>query len=333
MKTRRVEISPKTIVFIVFFLIGLAVLWNIRSIIMLFFVCFIFMEAINPVVRKMESFKVPRVLAITIIYLFLLAVLFFAFAGIIPVLIEQTSGIVKSLPEIIQHTSVFGFSAVDFSSQLKILEPLPGNIANIAVSILSNIFSAIVILMITFYLLLERKKFGRHCINYFGENIGSKLTMIIDNLEIRLGSWVNAELILMITIGALSYIAYLILGLDYALSLAIIAGLLEIVPNIGPIISVMIASIVGLTISPTTALLTVIAGVVIQQLENNIIVPKIMKEACDISPIITILLLLIGAKLGGVVGAILAVPIFMTIEVVVKVVMGKDLRLSADIKK
>ncbi len=328
MRTKRIEISPKTIVFTVLFLLALALLWNIRSIIILVFVCFIFMEAINPTINRLQKLKVPRALAILIIYLLGLSVLFFAFAGIIPPLVDQTTGLIKTLPDLVKNINIYGLKASDFSSQLKILEPVPGGIANIAVSFVSNLFSAIIILIITFYLLLERKHFAKYSIDFFGEKNGGLITKIIDNLEIRLGNWVNAELILMVVMGILSYFVYLILGLNYAVSLAIITGLLEIVPNIGSIISVVFSSIIGFTVSPTIGLLTLGAGILIQQLEGNFIAPKVMKESCDINPVITILLLLTGAKLGGVPGAILAVPIYMTVEVIIKVLFKKELPIK-----
>jgi predicted PurR-regulated permease PerM len=129
----------------------------------------------------------------------------------------------------------------------------------------------------------------------------------------------------MTTIGVLSYIGYLILGLNYALPLAMIAGILEIVPNIGPILTAVIASLVALTISPFTAVLTILFSLLIQQLENNFITPKVMKEAVGLNPIVTIFTIAMGAKLAGIGGAILAVPIFLTIQSVFKVLTEKKL--------
>jgi predicted PurR-regulated permease PerM len=324
MTSNKVEISQKTIVFTVLFLISLWLVWYIHGIILLFFVCVLLMETINPVITRMERLKIPRLLSVSVIYLIVLAILFFAFAGIIPVLVEQTTGLIKTLPSIIQHTKFFGLSAIDLSSQFKILEPLPGDITNLAVSVLSNIIYAIVIIMITFYLLLERKHFNRHFKNYFGEKVGSKITKVIDQLEVRFGSWINAQLIVMLIIGILSYVIYLILGLKYAVSLAIIAGLLEIIPNVGAIIAIAFAAIIGLNTSFSMALLVVAFCTTLHLIVNNIIVPKILKETCNINPVVTILLLVVGAKLGGVVGVILAVPIYMTIEVIYKVLSNKD---------
>jgi len=319
MKTQRIEISSKTIIFTVLFLLALNLLWSIRAIIILFFVCFIFMEILNPSVSWLEKHKFPRPLAIITLYLLILTVFSFALAGIVPILVQQTSGLISALPSLLKNTHFFGISAVDWSSQFMILDNLPKNIARAAVSIFSNIFSAFVFFIITFYLLMERKNFTKYSFIFFGKQGKNKALNIISHLEKRLGSWFNAEIVLMTIIGLVSYLGYLVLGLNYAVPLAIIAGLLEIVPNIGPTISTILAAVVGLSISPLTAVLAIIWGILVQQLENNLIVPKIMNKTIGLNPLITILILLVGAKLAGVSGAVLAIPVYLTIESVVKV--------------
>jgi len=322
MKPVRVEISYKTIIFTFLFSLALYLLWLVRDIILLFFICFIFMEAINPTVKKLERFKIPRALAILILYIIILLVVSFAVAGIVPILVEQTTGLAAALPKVIANIKIFGASAVDIYQQFKILETLPQSIAQATFSIVNDIFSGFIVLVITFYLLLERRHFHAYSFNFFGRH-KNKALKVIDTLEGRLGSWLNAELFLMTTIGLLSYIGYLILGLNYALPLAIIAGLLEAIPNIGPTVSAVLAGLIGLTISPLTALLAVIWGIIVQQLENNVIVPKIMKETIGLNPLVTILAIATGAKLAGVGGAILAVPIYLTIETIIKVLTDK----------
>ncbi|MDD2482927.1 MAG: AI-2E family transporter [Candidatus Shapirobacteria bacterium] len=318
MKTRKIEISHKTVIFTVAFLLALAFFWQIRSILVLIFVGFVLMEAVNPVVRQLEKIKIPRVFAILIVYLLIIAAVSFAIAGIIPILIEQTAGLINSLPQIIQNVKIFSENTIDLSSQFKILETIPSNIAKIAVSLASNIFSGLIIFVITFYLLLEKNNFPKYGDNFFGEKGKIKFLRIMNNIESSLGSWVNAQLLLMLIIGLLSYVGYLILGLKYALPLAIIAGLLEAIPNIGPIVTTVIAGLFALTISPLTAIFTVIFGVLVQQLENNFIVPKIMRSTVGLNPLVTILLIITGSQLAGIVGALLAIPLFLTIQAVVK---------------
>jgi len=324
MKAKKIEISYKTIIFTVLFLLALVVLWQIRSLVILLFVSFVFMEALNPAVTRLEKFKIPRPLCILILYIIILAFISFAVAGIVPIFVEQSAALIESLPETLQNIKIFGNNAVDLSSQFKILESIPANVAKTAVSFVTNVISGFVVFFLTFYLLLEKKNFPKYGLSFFGEKGKEKFLKIVDLLEYRLGHWVNAEFFLMIVIGVLSYIGYLVLGLKYAVPLAIFAGLLEIVPAIGPTFATIVAAIVGFSISPLIGILTIAWGIVVQQLENNIIVPKIMRRQVGFNPLITILLIATGAKLAGVIGAILAVPLYLTVESVVKVLSKKE---------
>lgn len=324
MTNKKVEISYKTIIFTVIFLAALVVLWQVRALVVLLFISFVFMEALNPAVVRLEKIRVPRPLGILILYIIILTVISFAIAGISPILVEQTAGLIKTLPETIKNIKIFGVNAIDISSQFKILENIPSNIAKTAVGVVTNIISGFVIFFLTFYLLLEKKNFPKYSLSFFGEKGKNKFLKIIDLLESRLGHWVNAELFLMSIIGVLSYLGYLLLGLNYAVPLAIFAGLLEAVPTLGPTLATIVAAIVGFTISPLTGLLTILWGIVIQQLENNIIVPKIMKQSVGFNPLVTILLIASGAKLAGILGAILAIPLYLTAETIIKVLVDKS---------
>lgn len=323
MKDKKIEISYKTIIFTVLLILGLILLWQVRGLVILFFISFVFMEALNPAVVRLEKLKIPRPLAILILYIIILAIVSFSIAGIVPILVEQTTGLVQTLPETLSNIKIFGTNAIDLSSQFKILENLPGGIAKTAISFVSNLISGFVVMFLTFYLLLEKKNFPKYGHDIFGEKGKEKMIAIIEKLENRLGSWVNAEFFLMTIIGLLSYIGYTILGLKYAVPLAIFAGLLEAVPSIGPTVATALAALVGLTVSPLTCVLAIGVGTVIQQLENNLIVPRIMKQTVGFNPLVTILLIAGGAKLGGVIGAILALPIFLTLETIFKVLVDK----------
>lgn len=321
MRPVRVEISWKTIIFTTCFFIGLALLWQLRSLILTVFVCFVFMEALNPTIVKLERLRLPRPLAIFLIYAMVIILISFAVAGIVPIIIEQTTSLITTLPNTLNSINFYGIKASDLYSQFRILDTLPGEIAKTTVSIFSNFLSAIVLLVVTFYLLLERKNFPKYGRKLLGEDRNAIFVYIIEQLEDRLGRWVSAEIILMSIIGLLSYFGYVLLNLRYALILALLAGLLEIIPNIGPVITAVLTAMVALTISPVTALLTIGWGILVHQLENNFITPKIMKETTGINPLITILAITAGAQLSGIIGAILAVPVFITIEVIFKTLM------------
>ena len=315
MTIQKVEISQKTIIFLIIFLLLLFVSWQLRSLILLFFLCFIFMEALNPAVIFLQKFKIPKVLAIIILYIIIWSGISFSLAGAIPIIVTETTNLIKILPSTLDKFTLMGVNPIDISSQLKLLENIPGSFATTVLSVFSNLISVFAFFVITFYLLLERKNFEKYAIKFFNQKDSVKVIEILKLLELRLGRWVSGQFFLMILIGILSYVGYLTIGLNYALPLGIIAGFLEMVPNIGPVVTSILAGLVGLTVSPTVGLIAVGWGVIVQQLENNFIVPKIMKDNLGINPLVTIFLIAIGGSLAGVIGAIIAIPLFLTASV------------------
>jgi predicted PurR-regulated permease PerM len=149
-------------------------------------------------------------------------------------------------------------------------------------------------------------------------NAESRAEALVLAVEKQVGGWVRGELVLMLIIGVLTYVGLILLGIPYALPLAVLAGLLEAVPNLGPTIAAIPVILMGLTISPLIGLGGLLQSIVIQQLENNLIVPKVMQSATGTQPLVTILVLLVGFTLGGVAGAILSMPIFLTVQTVIK---------------
>jgi predicted PurR-regulated permease PerM len=132
------------------------------------------------------------------------------------------------------------------------------------------------------------------------------------------------QLVLMFIIFVLDFTALSIFHIPYALILAMLAGILEIVPYLGPIISATLASIIGFFISPITGLIVLGVLTTIQQIESHIIVPQVMKKAVGLNPVVVILALLIGAQLGGVLGAILAVPLATSLSVIIGDLVDKN---------
>jgi predicted PurR-regulated permease PerM len=135
---------------------------------------------------------------------------------------------------------------------------------------------------------------------------------------------VLGQLILSVSIFTLTYVGLLILDVEYALVLALIAGLLEIVPYIGPIIAVIPAAFFAFVQNPPLALAVLILYIVVQQLENHVLVPMIMSKSVGLNPILVILGILVGGSLGGLLGAIIAVPLLSGIQVFVNDLFNRD---------
>lgn len=314
----KIEISSRTIVFIAVFVGALWLLFQIREIILVLFVAMILASSLNPYVRKLEEkLRFPRWTAILTIYLFALAFLGTLIGLIVPPLVEQTTTLINNLPELLARFRVLGIDEKLITSQLSQLTSLPGNLIKFIVGVFSNLVAIIGLVVITFYLLLERKNLSDYLTLFFGKEKGKEFEIIINEIEGRLGGWVRGQFFLMGSIGLLSFIAYSLIGIEFALPLAILAFLLEIIPNIGPTISAFPAILVGLTISPSHALAVGAACFLIQQIENSILVPRILKEITGVNPLISIISLAIGLKLAGVGGAMLAIPTYLIIETIV----------------
>jgi predicted PurR-regulated permease PerM len=311
---KKIEISHRTIIFTVFFLISLWLLWQVRQIILGLFVSVVLMAAINPAIDRMERIKIPRILSILFVYILILGVLGLIIAGIIPPLIDQTTTFISKVPNLIG-----GIPFIDkqiFDDQIRQLGSIPANLVKISVSIFTNLIGIFALLVITFYLLLERKNLDHYLHILFGGDGEEKAERFVDKLEKKLGGWVRAELSLMAIVGIMSYFGLRLLGIDFALPLALLAGIFEIIPNIGPVISAVPAILIGLAISPMTALAVGALYFLIQQIENSLIVPQIMAKETGVNPLVTIVSLMVGFKIGGVAGAILAIPVVLLGQII-----------------
>lgn len=313
---RKIEISYRTIVFIAVFSLGLWFLIQIRSILLALFISLIAAFTLNPSIKKLEKLKMPRWLAILIIYITVLGVVVIAVSGVIPPLVDQTTKLINSIPGFFSQFKVLGIDEKVIASQFSQFASIPSNVIKFLFGVFSNIVAILGIAVITFYLLLERPNFGRYLTYLFGLETGKELEEIIDEIEVRLGGWIRGELLLMTFVGLLSYLGLRIIGVSFALPLAILAFCLEIVPNVGPTVAAFPAILIGLTVSPVQALAVAGLAFLVQQIENSLLVPKIMKSTAGVNPLISILSMAVGFKLAGVGGAILAIPTYIIISVI-----------------
>ncbi len=316
---RKIEISHRTIIFTLILLGGLWLVYFLRSVILQIFVALLIMTILNPMVRRLQRLRFPRALAISVIYVLLIGLIALILSLIFPPLIEETRNFATSIPGYIGNIQTPFFSGAEIAVQItQSLSLVPGQAVKAGVSVFSNIISIVAVFVFAFYLLMERDRTDGQLTMFLGDENTKKLTRIVDSLEVKLGGWVRAEFILMTIVGVLNYIVFLVLGVPFALPLAILAGLFEAVPTLGPIVGAIPAVIVGFGISPATGVGVAALAFLIQQLENYVFVPKIMQKSVGVSPIITLFALVIGFRLAGVAGAILAVPMVITLEVVVK---------------
>jgi predicted PurR-regulated permease PerM len=311
----KVEVSPRTIIFLILLVLGIWLIFQIKDILLLLFISFILMSSLNPLVDRLEKHRLPRALAILIIYLIGILLVVLVGTIIMPPLVTESIYLLSRLPSSVN--ALFPSNQINLDTIFQQIIPVGGGVIKLSIGVFTNFITLVTLLVFTFYFLLERKKMQDYLVTFIGIEAGKKIFTIVSDIENKLGGWVRGELILMTIIGIESFIGLTLLRVDYALPLAIFAGLLEIVPIIGPIISAVPAVLVAFGTSPILALIVVGLYILIQQTENNLIVPSVMKKAVGLSPIVTILALMIGGRLAGTPGAILSVPTVLIIQIII----------------
>ncbi len=319
MTTQTIEISRKTIIFTISFLLSLWFLYQVRSILVLLFIAFILMTAVNPLVKLAKKIKIPIILVMLVVYFGLIALISTVVASLVPAVVAQTRDIATLVPIYMHNLENIFNTQLDTNVAGSYLNAVPSNLLKIAAGAFSNIMNILALFFMAYYLVLERPHLHRYLLRFFPDHEAEERAEgLVLAVEKQVGGWVRGELILMIIIGVMTYIGLLLLGIPYALPLAVLAGLLEAVPNLGPTIAAIPVILMGLTVSPIIGLGGLLLSIFIQQLENNLIVPKIMESATGTQPLVTILALLVGFTLGGVAGAILAMPIYLTTQTIIK---------------
>ncbi|KKU12341.1 MAG: hypothetical protein UX19_C0002G0048 [Candidatus Woesebacteria bacterium GW2011_GWA1_45_8] len=314
---KKIEISHRTIIFTVLFLIFLWLVYLIKDIILEVFVALLIMAILNPTVSKLSKFKIPRAVSVFVVYLLAIGVIGGAVGAIVPRLVEQTAAFASGVPKYFASLGAFPFGEQILRELLSVLSGLPTQVVKISLSFFSNLLGVLTVLILAFYLLLVRERLDEQLGSVFGEDKIREAGRLLNLLEKKLGGWARGQITLMVLVGAATYLGLLILGIPFALPLAILAGLLEIVPYMGPILSGVPAVIIGLGISPLMAAATAALYFLIQQVENYVIVPKVMEKSVGVSPIVTLLSLAIGARLAGFVGILIAVPLFITSQTLI----------------
>lgn len=315
---KKIEISHKTIIFTVFFLGLIWLLYFIRDIVLQLFIALLFVSILNPLISKLSKHKIPKGISIALSYIFIFGFFGIAIASIVPPLVEQTTNFANGLPKYVQNSEISRYVNEDVAKQIvSQLGSFPGQVIKAGFSLFGNILNIFTVAIFAFYLLLIRDKFELNTEYLFGKEKSKGITNLVNKLENRLGGWARGQFLLMLLIGILSYIGLTILGIPYALPLAMLAGIFEIIPYIGPVIASIPVVVLGFSISPVLGFAALALTVLIQQLENFVLVPKIMEKSAGVSPIITLVSLAIGFRLAGIVGMIISIPIVIILQTLI----------------
>jgi len=303
------------------FIIGfVALIYQIREILLAVFIAYIIVAALNPIVLFLQKKRVPRALAVLITFFAALCFIVLLIAPLVPFFVSQIQQLAKNFPTFLNEATLsIGFQ-LPTGELAKLFSPqqIGQNAFAVAGGVFGGFFSVVSTIAISFYLLLSYDKAKKNVASLFHKKHHERAVNVIDQVNNKLGAWLQGQITLSVVIGVLTWVTLTLLGLPYALPLAVLAGLFEIIPTVGPIISAIPAVIVAFTISPNMALIVAGAYILIQMLENHLLVPRIMARAVGLNPVIVIIGVIVGNNLLGIAGALLSVPFISLIFLISK---------------
>jgi len=319
----KLEINFSNIIKIIVVAILVLLLFLMRDIFWLLFVAFIFTSSLNPLVNFFERKRYPRTLVVLTILLIFLCILGVFGLILIPTIIQQFDRISSLLPTVFsqsiydktslgQWISYEQFSQIyqqSLESALNWLRTASFSILQLGIGLIGAFISAITVTVLTFYLLLDHDKIVDFLVDLLPKTNQEYTKNLILKTENKLGTWMRGQILVMLIMATITYFGLISLGIHSALAIALVAGLMELVPFVGPTLTAIPAILVASSQSSYHVIGVIILFFVLQQIEGNLVVAKIMNRAIGLHPIVVILAVTIGAQQGGPVGALLAIPV------------------------
>lgn len=332
MKDVTFAITTGTIIRVILFAALAALLWHLRELALIVLTSIVIASAIEPAARGLIKYHVPRIFAVLVVYLLFFAMFFSIVFFLLPPVLDETSLLLATLPTYLEtigatdaltedailetRSLINGVSLGDTTQNLDtFLSTLSGNFLAAMSVIFGGALSFILIVVFSFYFAVNERgieEFLRVVTPLKHENYVLDLWR---RAQLKIGLWMQGQFLLAILIGVLTYLGLSILGIQYALVLAVIAGIMELIPVFGPILAAVPAVAIAFANGGLAIALVVVAlYLIIQQFENHLIYPLVVTKVVGVPPILVILALLIGAKLAGVLGILLSVPVAAALQ-------------------
>ena len=326
-----IEISTWTIGKITLMLLGLVFLYVIRDIVVILLLSIVIASAIEPGVHSLTNrFRFPRMLAVLSVYIFTATLFALAFYLIVPPLVNEVRNFSSTFPVSLENAivqirervnSVFYYASEYVSvpagsitdSLNTFINKNVGSFFSFTSSLGSSLFggalSSVLVIVLSFYFAVQENGIANVLKIVTPKEHEVYVIDLWRRTQKKIGKWLQGQIMLGVVVGVSVYIGLTLLGVKYALVLAIIAALFELIPIVGPIMAAIPSVLLAAIQAPLLGLWGIGLYVIVQQMENHVIYPLVVRKAVGVPPLLVIISLLIGGKLGGLVGVILAVPI------------------------
>jgi len=324
MGTKKISIDSSTILRTILFAALAVVVYELLHVVLVVLTAVVLASAFEPAVSALESYSIPRILSVILIYLSILAAVVLVFVFFIPPVINNISELITRAPDYIrslQLESSFLAEHIGTMSDPLSLSEITARLQNISLentqdifgvvsSVFGGVLNFLLIATLSFYLSVRRNGVRDFLQLVVPTNHEEYVINLWERTRVKIGQWLQGQLVLMAIVGLLAYIGLSLLSIPNAGLLAVLVGFFEIVPVLGPILSAIPAiAISGIHGGLSLALMTTGLFIVIQQVENNIIHPLVFNQVVGLSPIVVILAIVIGGQLAGFLGILLAVPL------------------------
>lgn len=316
MENRVLEISWASLWRILFFIILVVFIFMAKNVILGLFLAIVIASGLEVPIDILEKRRIPRTVSAIFIFLFIVLVIAVLLYAIVPLVIVNLNTAIFNIQKASYGTwwqSLFNIktsrSLNDFMSRIVDNFVSGGASPLEAVSqVFGGLSLTISVFILSFYLSVNKNGIERFIRIISPDNYEETILRIFEHSRRRIGLWFRTQFFLSLIVGLVVWAALGFLGVPYAPILGAIAGILELIPFVGPIIAGAVSVLVAISISPMLAIYTLITFLAIQQLESNVLVPVLMRRAAGLHPVLVIVSILMGIEIGGFLGAVVAVP-------------------------
>jgi len=319
----QVDISTASVFRAILAIVGVLVLYLLSDVVIILLLSVVIASAVQPFVNWFQKKGGPRIVGVLLLYMLFLAAVATVSSLVLPSVLADLSNLTSYLPKVTQQISS-SLDTVqqgspryfDFVAEIQnILEVLSGYLQqfsqsalNLAVGAFGGLFSFVAVLVLSFYLAVMKNGVPNFLAAVVPERYEEYVNDLWRRVELKVGYWLQGQLLLALIVGLLVYVGLVLLGVKFALVFAILAMALEILPIAGPVLAAIPAVLMAFIQEPALGLWVLIMWVVVQQAENHILVPLVLGKTTGLNPVVVMLSILIGFKLAGIVGALLGVP-------------------------
>ena len=318
---------------LVFVALSFWLLYRFYQVVFILFIAIVMGTVIRPAVTWLHRRGLPRIAGVILVYLLLLALLIGFVLLLFPLIVEQGTTIAAAVPGYYQSLREW---MVNYPNQLivRLSEFLPATLPGLEpvqqtgqqmlasagqalgyVALAAKvIFMATAILLLAFHWTLDGPRTIQSLLLLVPKGQRESISELISAMETKVGFYIAGQGVLCLVIGIMALVAYLLIGLPNALVLALVAGVLEAVPMVGPLLGAIPAAVIALSIAPSKLVWVIVATIVIQQVENSLLVPRVMRKAVGVNPFVSLLAIFAFSSLFGIAGALMAIPMAAIIQ-------------------